>query len=234
MLKQIGSFFVVLFFAHAALATPVLSGDITYISAPDDAAHGSLQSGPASQGAYPEFTVFFWEERQNVHLPHDVRVNVNLPGVYDDVSDLPGFDSLPFLPKGKLVSSYMLHFDPAIDPIVSGSVTFESTMMIVGVIAKKGINGDDKLYSLTDGILGAAQTSYASFPNGRQLEFGSGDSFSLSDDMLTLSFQFKSNGAGFDEIRIITMPVPVPEPGSGILFAAGLSVVAFRLVRRRG
>lgn len=83
---------------------------------------------------------------------------------------------------------------------------------------------------MTDDDLGVSGTQYSQSDNYRGLELDTQpfEQFTLSPDMKTLSFQFRTTNV-LDEVRIIT----VVEPASLLVLGAGLTALSMRR-RRKG
>ena len=196
----------------AAITT---TGAVTVISTPPSVIVGAVES---------DLHAVFFAERTGVALPSAVRVNLAAPGVYDDRSDLPPVT--PVIPVGTSVNSYLLHADPLTSGIrYSGSITFDA--VILGII----VGGE--LLEASDPVIGGVSTIYPddAFFSGRGLALNGQDLISVSNDRLTVAFQFTTRRL-IDQFRIITQaePAAVPEPWlAGLLTTCGIVRAAWRL-----
>lgn len=147
-------------------------------------------------GRFEDSSIVVFEERQNLRLNRNIRVNITQPGSYSQ----QGRKSPGTIPKGAVVNSYMLHFDPpgrTNRATASGSATFDGE--ILGIIV-----GSNRLKN-TDRALGLP----IPYPQGnaRGLEFHNnpnrGDSIELSSDRTTVTLNLRAR-AGVDQVRVIT------------------------------
>jgi hypothetical protein len=159
------------------------------------------------------------------------RIDAIFPGAYDANGDLGNFN----LPQGTMVESYYFSADQNPDvgqggDRIRGFITFNSD--ILGVI--KRINRLDN----THGPLGSGVTLYPlqdQFNNAWDLELGDEDSgadaFAITPDLRTLIFSVRTaNNA--DQLRILTAPAAVPEPGTIVLMGLGLAGLGALRLRR--
>jgi hypothetical protein len=161
---------------------------LSQISPPASVQLGALES---------DQEIRMFSERINVTLAGSVGVDISTPGTYGPFP-LQGIPPLSpsTIPAGTVVSSFLLHFDPVGAPLVrltrGGSVTFGAN--IIGLIVLS-----DHLDN-TDGILGAAGTSY-SLGQFRGLE--PSDIVTVSADLRTLTVQLYAD-TQCNQIRVIT------------------------------
>lgn len=166
------------------------TADIEVISAPPSVELGAIESSAKIRA---------FAEKQNLALPSSVTANITAPGTYTFTSGGPPVFTSGTLATGTVVSSYLLHFDPAGSPGTpiarTGSVTFDEEVLGVIVLASSLI--------ASDATLGAPGTFYSA--NGlRGLETGPpGDSVTLSPDRRTVLVTLNI-APTFDEVRIIT------------------------------
>lgn len=199
---------------------------------PASVEYTAFKSGPGGDAPYNEgFWAFHFVESQGIYLESDVPVNITEPGHYSAPSHLAGVKAnsgtpFPVVPAGSTVDSHFLHLDTRSGPRLEGFVRFSTD--IVGVIF---YDPDKVLFDPTDILLGDPNTVYPDDVKMRHLELaGGGDWVSLSEDRRALTFSMKDGSCGFDQIRIIT--APIPEPHGLLLFAAG-GLVVLTAVRRR-
>ena|SRR5579863_1867539 len=197
------------------------SGQVELTGIPGSLLPGAFESDTAAS---------IFQESSNLILVSDVAFDAGLPGLYDSPASLtPGV-----ITAGTTVSDAYFHSDPIerTGTVFTGSVTFNSD--ILGVIALSAT------LSATDSIFGAAGLVYPGHDGGRGLEMVPGqDSFAISQDLRTLTFSVMTWG-NVDEMRIITAGTPgkgneaaaAPEPGTGLLLAAGFAAFACRKLVR--
>lgn len=189
-----------------------VAGDAQLIAAPADARINQLTDND---------WVRVWNERQNVTLENALRVDAVAPGTYDGAGDLGVFN----IAAATTVNSHYIHFDSPGSTRASaqGAVTFDG--VILGVICVGDGNTTAKTLDNSD-FLGAP-TLYSNNINNRGLELSAnGDRFTISNDGLSIRFNFAISSPG-DYMRVITA---VPTPGSLALMGLG-GIVAGR--RRR-
>ena len=152
--------------------------------------------------------------------PPDLFVNAFGPGPHDD-----SYPPSLLMPAGMVLHSYLVHFDPA-GGIVSltGGVTFDPGEMIFGIQTHTPL-----LYS-TDGPFGDPSVVYpGAFISTRAFDSlpGPADMVTIAGDLNSATFALTAE-LGVDQARIFT--IPVPEPSSAVLLAAGAAL--FGLMRR--
>ncbi len=220
---------IALTFAAAPAMALTVSGDLTYIDAPESVAKGVLES---------DTTSYLFMERGLVPLGFPLLAQAGDPGMYDSRSDL----GLTLTPGPLLIDSFYLHTDRVTERgdgrlDMEGSVTFDGHILAVIL---------DKLPLLTtDPILGAPGTTYSNLwqSTARGYELGrNNDWFHISDDGYTLTFH-SHIGPYTDDLRIITEASPnhippafqraVPEPATAGLAALALAGGALAATRRR-
>ena len=212
--RTLAALLVVLVAVGRAQATPIsVTGAVSVIAAPADA---RLNSALESNTAAPFFT-----EVTHLVLPVNLTVDFTAPGTY---SSNPVSTST--ISAGTDVDSYYLVTDPvgadsANNRTFIGSITFNTD--ILGAIVL------DPEFAASNGIVGHPGTLYS--PAGVALELGAPDTFTISADRRTLSFNMTSNVAA-DDIRIITA-ASVPEPASMLLLGTGLVGIGARRWRNR-
>lgn len=147
-----------------------------------------------------------------------------------------------------LYGSYLVHFDPAGQPIhhvhAAGQVTFDEDTKIVGLAllpgADAGPGSSPNTLAATDAIFGPNYTYYDTFAF-RGLELGNStnpDGFSISADGRTFSFDtgtlgLNAMGMGIDEVRLILQAVPEVSSIVAWSVLAGLALVVWRVRSRR-
>lgn len=195
--------------AHASIIST--TGDVVKISPPPSVRIDEFENDD-------EIRAF--DERQDIMLPTDITVDIDAPGIYDDLGDLPAIP--PTIPAGTFVRSHYLHSDPEDESLThryNGSATFDED--IIGVL----LSGS--YVTATHSILGAPGTRYG----GGAIELGPRrDTVEISSDRRTITVQF-STRSGADRLRVITRGVP--EPTCSILLAIGLLSAAAAYWRRR-
>jgi len=204
----------------ASAAIIASSGAATPIAPPADVTLNALESDTLA----PVFV-----ERTDFTLPVDLQVHITLPGTSPTAVDMnfsPGA-----IPAGTRIDSYYVHFDSLGDSttteavVVDGSITFDRD--VLGLIVGPILLNESNL------LVGAPGTLYPSDPSLEIVAGGAGleanDLLTLSSDRRTVTFNFR-NTAHLDSFRIIT---EVPEPGSCVLLASGLGLLAAMRWRRR-
>ncbi len=180
--------------SHAAIVA--VGGDAQLISAPVDARLNALTSNDY---------VRVWNEKQAFTLATNLRVDAVSPGTYNGAGDLGVFN----IAGGTTVNSHYIHFDSpgSTRANAEGFVTFDA--VILGVICVGDANSTAKTLDNSD-FLGAP-TLYSNNVNNRGLELSAnGDNFTISNDGLSIRFNFAISSPG-DYMRVITA---VPTPGS--------------------
>lgn len=188
-------------------------GDVAQIAAPPNVELDQWTSNT-------EASIFV--EQTNCTLPIGIEVNLSVPGVTPGGVD----HSRITLPAGTGVDSYYLQFDPigvaANEIEVVGTVTFDRD--VIGVIY-----GSTVLH--LSNFMGAPGTTYPG--NESWLGLKSEDSFSLSADRRSITFQFLTR-PWIDSMRIVTEGnSAVPEPSTYVLGAIGLLGLTLYCRRRQ-
>jgi MYXO-CTERM domain-containing protein len=165
-----------------------------------------------------------WNERQNVALTQDLRVDAFMRGrLFDEVKDLQG----KVLPKNLIVSSHYVHFDsPGTQhaTLRQASITFDQPIVGVIMLNKQGSRSLDN----TDAIFGMG-TQFTKNLDLRGLELNPcGDRFKISNDGKTLTFWSTISNPG-DYFRVITSGGNmIPTPGAAALLGLGGLAIARR------
>jgi hypothetical protein len=189
------------------------AGAMTEIAPPASVVVGALESST---------TIFAFDEGVSpVPLSPDLFFDHVGPGSFEGTPP-PFF----LMPKGALLHSYLVHFDPvgATPTTLTGSITFDPSETIIGLQAHTPL-----LYS-TDGFFGLGSVTYPA--SGSDLDRGFDtfitvdDTGSVAIDLNSVSFTLKAE-LGVDEVRLFTV---VPEPASAALLAIASALCA---VRRR-
>lgn len=177
--------------SYAPAGIVSVAGSVEWIAQPADARLNALTHNTKAR---------VWDEGQRVSLDGTLIVNAIAPGLYDDLSDLGEY---MISPEGyESVSSHYIHFDSEGSKSASarGSVTFDAD--IVGVIA---INTSGDRHLDNSDYLGDP-TLFSRNVNARGLEWNT-DSFVISNDRRTISFDFRISSPG-DFMRVLTVPSP--------------------------
>jgi hypothetical protein len=183
--------FVGLYSLPAAAAIIGSTGEVTVLSAPPAVV------GPGGDENNNITRVFL---EKTLTLPNDLTVDNTATGTYPPNSS-PGV----VISAGTAISSYFFDFDPVTSGNSQGSVTFDRD--IVGVIFT------DARLNATDCPIGAPGTPYGR-PAGRQVELSSNDTFTISTDRRTISFNFSAD-SGEDQMRVIVVGDPSTLPAAG-------------------
>lgn len=206
------------FSAQAAIVSH--SGAVQLIAAPTSVVEGALES---------DSKAFAFNEKQNHLLTSGLSV--------DWIA--PSFTNAGTIAAGTRVNSHLIHVD-SLDTntgpnplILSGmSITFDTE--ILGLIFSDLNEGAANLLGKSDGVLGAAGTTYPAnnlqAQAGRRFDFGveaPTDFFTVSGNRLTFNFDVRVSDGFMDQMRIVTA---VPEPASFAL--AGLALLGLGLQRR--
>jgi hypothetical protein len=187
----------------SSLASVVVTGDVSVVAPPLSVEKGA--------DVTPRKAILF-QERSAFALPSLIRVDVSAPGTSDGGSNWKPSPS--FVPRDTVADIWFLHTDPRNDRSTEyiGTITFDTPIL--------GIIDTQAKLDETDPILGNPGTTYPTGLAARDLE--GPDTFTLSADRRTISFDFVTAGA-VDEIRILAA---IPEPSAyalaGVFGAAGL------------
>lgn len=153
--------------------------------------------------------------------PPILSVNAFGPGPHDD-----SFPPSLTLPPGAAFHSYLVHFDPAGGVVsLTGGVTFDPGEVIFGIQTHTPL-----LYT-TDGPFGIPTVDYPGvFISTRGFDSlpAPADVVDIAIDLNSAIFSLTAE-LGIDQARIFT--IPVPEPSSAALLAAGAAVLG--LMRRK-
>jgi len=198
-------------FAHAGINA--VTGAATVVAAPSSVLDDATESNTLA---------IVFAEKSNHRLAANLNVDAVLPGLYDAAGDL----SANVISAGTWVNSYFLHSDPVgnTSKTYEGSFTFDEK--ILGVIATRGHLND------SDPILGNPGTTYppgSPLHNAREYELSTGERFSISADMKTISFRAVTS-TEMDQLRVVTESVP--EPTSMAVIGLGLAGLV-RKARRK-
>jgi hypothetical protein len=169
--------------------------------------------------------IFAFKEVSNVMLPVPLLVDVTKPGTYATEADLtPGFIS-----AGTVVNSYLVHSDPnepllpdVLVPYLNRLLTFNE--QIVGLMFL------DTTLQASNLFLAAPGTAYPppQLDWGLKLNIDDGPIiWSGSNVTWNTHTGSGADGGGEDDIRVITVAAPVPEPGTLWLAAAALGLMLF-------
>jgi hypothetical protein len=165
--------------------TPVVTvgGSVVQIAAPADVRIGALSSDTNTR---------LFTEVLGVTLSLPLTVDFNVPGAY---SVLPPV-ALPAIAAGTAVNSYYLVAD-AINPPrnFTGTITFDRD--VLGVIV---LNAE---FASSNSVLGRPGTLYAATGIDYELGTGQQDSFTLSADRRTITFNVSTLSLA-DNMRIVT------------------------------
>jgi MYXO-CTERM domain-containing protein len=185
--------------AHGAITS--VSGQAVQIAPPTSAAYTSLPGPPA----------FCWDEQSGVSSTA-LLVNTIGPGIFTGGSYGPSLAAGVF-------DSHMIHFDASTGvAVVQGSVTFSGT--IIAVIY------ENNLLDISDGLLGAPVTTYATGDPFRSHASALGaSSYTVAGNTINFSLWANSVGAWpnkMAQLRVLTDGT-VPAPGAvALLGLAGL------------
>ena len=184
--------FVVLFSCFSTSNASVVGGVVTSSNCAPACTFQLLDPPPLQVGSdnQNDQHLFAFNEMQNVLLTEDLILDSTTIGA------------------GTTVSSHYVFFDPVAVRNLSGSVTFDATILGVASTVENMTSSDD--------ILGSPATTYNS-PGLRGLE--AGDDYSFTGNTLNLDFSASTPG---DYIRVITVS-SVPVPAAAWLYGQGLS-----------
>jgi len=191
---------------------PMVTGNLDYLSTPPS----DLSAGAEADS----FDMIGFQELNDFTLPDNVEIDARDPGLYDD----PGDRMDLVVDIGKTIDSYFFHYDTVeLDLFESASATFDKP--IVGVIT-------DAFSLDSSDVLGPGSTAYPTGNMMRGMTLAQGESFTISGDGRTITFNGFNNDVGdVDQVRVFTQSA-VPEPSTyGILAVAGL--IGLIAVRRR-
>lgn len=205
LLGSVVSIVFVLTSGQAARAGLSLSSSIEKIAKPSQSRNGDLQS---------DTHIRLWKESsgvlsQDVAIDHDGSV-----GTFSQFSDLSAANSSQSIAKGTHYASYMVHLDPIGDKAptirLTGSITFDRKIM--GVILKPGGGaGGASTLSDSDFLTAGTLTEGTTPTRGLEMTGGPNDSFTISDDGRTLTFNLlRANSNELDEMRILLTSTPEP------------------------
>jgi len=167
-----------------------------------------------------------WDERQNITLTDDLRVDRVFDPTASFVEALPGGDFL--IKAGTVVSSHYLQWDPGngSDRSVKTTVSLDSQIFAF-------MTADSNLFD-SDDILGLPGLDYNDFSN-RGLEGGDVTTFNGTD----VDIDWFASSPG-DWTRLITAfspggepPAPIPLPATLPMLASVLGLGVFFAGRRR-
>lgn len=155
---------------------------------------------------FESLSVQGFDEKQNIALDQDSFVS-------DGFNEPNRSNSTVLIPKGTLVSSHFLFFDPpSIRVVWSGEMTFDQE--IIGISTSRGEFTNDNSRTR---LFGLETTSY-NLP-GRALDSNPGGPVVLRDmvsfDGNVLSFNISAGSTSIDPLRVITRGnevTSVPEP----------------------
>lgn len=162
------------------------SGQMTLIPAPPSVDIGALQS---------DTTMFAFNEQQCVRAPHDIPVDITIPGTYDDSADLtPGV-----IPAGTLVSSHFVNADKvgiAFPPIqLEGSIVTDADILGIAIVGHTLDASDD---------LGAPGTIYPTGKFGRGLNLDDQNDFVIEQIDKRTVIVHSQVRIHTDQVRVIT------------------------------
>jgi hypothetical protein len=155
---------------------------------------------------------FIFQEQSTLTLAGPATVNTQASGTYTLAAQLVNVT----IPAGTVVDAYLMHFD-----IVSANTNFIGSVTFARPILGVFVTG--AFLNTSNPAFGVPGVSYAS--SGRAVELngmGGGDTFTISPDLTTFSFNFRTN-MGIDEVRFLTS---VPEPGTwGMMLSAAACLI---------
>lgn len=201
-------------FLRACYPLNVTSGAIMETAAPPDLRRGALESA-ASIRCFAEHLTPAFSTPSNRRSAYVFRHDLNPPlgdfeictrfdarntGTYDEAADL-GASHLP----NQQWTTWLLHADPPAGsaPVLTGSVTFDRDII--------GVEATTEGLTATNLWLGAqAPLNGALYLASDGLEFGTGDSFTISADRRTLTVTLNT-ADGLDQLRVITQARPLDE-----------------------
>jgi ABC-type transport system substrate-binding protein len=194
------------------------TGNIEQIALPTSLAAGATESST---------NIRLFTEQQNLTLESDLNVNHLVSGAASFTGN--GTDTNPgtsgTLATGTILSSFLLHLDPAGTRVrtLSGSLTFDNP--ILGLIYNN--SSSNSTLNNTDSILGGLGVTYETSTSRRFLIGENADSFTISADGKTLTLTMRAGGTGatnIDNLRVVTSSaVPFEfSPSLGLILGAGL------------
>ncbi len=220
----LAAFFFALAMSTQAFAGVVaFSGDVALVQLP-----------PSFSALTSNYYAFLFKERSGYVIPDFPAINPLIPPGREFLSvSTPGNYGLDpriprHLPPGTVVDTYVLYFDPIGENIFSWSASgaFSFDQEILGIQL-------DNQYSLIGEILdlpGLETSQFNSWlePSDCVSEPDICDSFTLSADLRTITFDFRATSSQ-DPMRIF---VAVPEPATVMLFASSFALFLVLLRRR--
>ena len=181
--------------AHAVISGT--SGQILQIVPPASAANGLGSNA----------NMWAWDEQQGITLASSQKVDITSPGTYTSASQLLTGVAVPAgtVVDSSYISSVAASGSGATD--LDGTLTFPTD--ILGVIVTSG-----KLDS--SNVLGSPTTNYPGTGLGYALEFDAGsDAVTLANQRSIEFHSHRANGAGVDEIRVLTAHDGAPVVSAG-------------------
>lgn len=192
----------------------VLSGATELVSPPTGT---SLANGNYSNNS----AIRIFKEKQNYILAGPLAANWTGGTLNRDKSSTE-------MAQGLVLNSHFIHFDHNLNRAgLSGQVRFDG--MILGLI------WEDNALIASD-FLGLEGIAYPN-SNGRGFwgnnrdEINSNDFLDLTDPY-TIDFTMLAGGSYVDQLRVVTAPVPAPEPSTLMLATLGAGILGFCSWRR--
>ena len=168
-----------------------VSGEMTLIAPPPSVEFNVLESNT---------TQFAFSERQCVSLGSPLKVNISVPGTYDELIDLTPAS----IPAGTRVSSHFVNADKLGqgEPRIELEGTLKTDADILGIIVRQGaLDASD--------FLGAIGTVYPTFQFGRSLALNAkqNDFVVFGADLRTVTLH-TDNSFHSDHMRVIAQCAP--------------------------